>query len=460
VRLTITRGIAIAALVAAMPTSLPFVREDRAEAEMVAPYPMCGANTRTTRCIQSVYINDQLILPSGNFGGGLSWFQGPTQTASDSIQYPSRFVIAATDSPQGIAFDLTGIASGGLSAETGVNPQWRIRLVVNVGNVPLSYAFISGRLESYRAATASDGSQVIDLVGSPAGVSWYDRLGMYDPKANKERAVARDIVLRECVEPNRRATFARPPSFGAFIQTVFVSKEQPLSDPRNIRPLAMSGMAIAANYGCGDPPIPQWQPATKSLAVDIAAPHFTTTGEVNEGYFYAVLPATYIINVLGISIEEAVSGGVSLAMNNLEVPRSPDTSAVTLLADGSLSVRFEGFHYSKRKFVVRSGAKTRATRNVGGGIVSLKQSKFARGSTVELGFTFTKTLSGNVHAFLLDQKKTLHYLGSTSTPGGSGSLTAVVPGSSVVGRGEILLSRYDSTTAKRTLVRQPVTVTR
>jgi hypothetical protein len=433
---------------------------DRARAEMVAPYPMCGVDTRLTRCIQAVFVNDQQIVPAGNYGGGISWFQGPTSTPPSPLQFPSRFIVSASENWQGVAFSLGGFWADNSHVIAGVNPAWKVRLVINFGQTPLSYAFISGRLEGYQLRTESDGSQVVDITGFPAAQNWYDRLGNYDATAQKRRPIARDVVLRECAQPEQRATASRPPAFGGFVQTVNTMNGTPRSDPSIIRRAAMSGMAIAANYGCGDLPIPQWQPTTKSLAVEIVAPHFTTTGEVNTGYFHAVLPASYIINVLGISIDEAVSGGVSLAMNNLAVSQSPDTTAVKLLPDGSLSIRFEGFHYSKRKLVLKPSLTTRSTRSVGGGGVRLNSSSLARGGMVEIGFTFTKTLSGNVHAFLLDHRKTLQYLGMTSTANGVGSLTTVIPNSIVTGRGEILLSRYDSKTARRTLLRRPISVTK
>jgi len=427
-------------------------------AEIVQPFPMCGPETRFSRCIEAVYINDQQITPSGDYGGGLKWFQGPKQDPSEPNQYPTKFIVSGADGNQETAFGVAAISSDG--RPTATNPQWKIRLVVDLGDSPHSYAFVNGRLEGYVLRTEATGDQVVDVVGWPAARSWYDRLGAYDPIRKKARLIDRDIVFRECIQPAQRATTDSPPSFGLRVQRVDTldtqKNVQPSSDSERIRRIAMAGMAIAGNYGCGETsPIPQWQPSTKALTVTVAGPHFTTTGSVNTGYFHAILPASYIINVLGISIAEALTGGVSLTMNSAEPSVA---SEVNFLPDGSIGLQIEGFHYSKRRFVVKPHSKTRLVRSSRAISIQVSENRFVRGSATNLGVNLKGVGSETVHAYLIDQTKSMQYIGSFTTTNGSGSLVLSIPNDALVGRGSLLFSCYQAGSAKRALLRTPISI--
>ncbi len=328
------------------------------------------------------------------------------------------------------------VPDGRLSPEATLNPEWRIRLKIQLmgpGNALPLNAMSNAMMSYYLLNQNNDGSYSVELEASPTPREVFDSwtVGSVNGKplyVNPER------WLEACGRPDARANRRNPPSINIHLMGTAWT-DIAYSDIDQLK--SRSGLMIASNYGCGDYPTITFNSKTRSLSAAISAPHFTSTGEINTGFFQAILPAQYLVDELGISVADALSGGLTLT--KVVDGSAPMTlNAVTELSpEGHVSVKVDSFHYSSPKFTLRTKVvgRKKPKQELSSRVRSLQ-----RGESTNIQVQAPGHKDGSVMLYLVDKSDQYHFIGRADVRGRNTNVVVQIPPDIRRGRAQLVVS--------------------
>lgn len=402
---------------------------------------MCSVALPTAVCIQSITVNgkEPTILDPGS-DTHMATFKVPGYESPEGTSYSDTFGIEIYELPS--LFNV--MVQAPRYSNLGMDPSWTIALTLNLRQNDVLYSMYKGPLDSYDVSRNDAGEFIASTVGHAAKQSFL----------SQATGQSYDAWIKACSAPESKANFDYPPFLYWMIAKSYRT-DVPLSEYVGMLP--MRGLAVSTNYGCGQMPIPEVDWKTKQMVVALAGPHFTATGDVNMGFFKAILPASYLIEGLGLSIDETLAKGVSLTTSYGTAAATSVPATMTLTPSGGVQIEAtEMFHYSAPKFILKkSNRKLTGSTKVA---PSSAVKKLTRGVSTKVKVSLPGVRSGKAYVYVADKKGVYTYLLRASISNGKAEFTVNVPIGLPIGKGRLIVSYGGSKKFARATLKQPVTI--
>jgi hypothetical protein len=430
-------------------------------------YEMCTTTGAKSRCIEEVEINGRPVSdvrstydsrPNVSPVSIGPFVQIPNYGESATCRtctYTDLLQIRILDTGN-LSIDVWGVSIGRVaptpehpafvysSPSVKIDPNIKIRLIVNFGDVNASRAVSRNPVQEYSLTRNEKNDVIVTLTTQSTETA----------SLNAVQGKLGDDYLEACTAPGARADVT---DSGVHVQ---VSVESPWSDE------AVPGTIISNNYGCQRVPTIGWETdraqwlllprktrgkPTRTFVIRTSAPHLRADGSQNTGFFQAVLPPQTILQ-LGLSVEEVLNGSLDLTVGYGTDARQAVPIEVSLDNRGFIVLRTtQDFHYSSPVLrLSRSVSLRTGTQEVA---ISTSMSTIKRGVAPQEAIRFPGVRIGKAYVYAIDSRLRQILFDVVKINNGIAKISKSLPKNLARGKGTLLIS----VSGNRTLARSSLT---